>query len=150
MLFAPRTGFILQLNVHTVGGVVRPGEILMLIVPQSDNLIIQARLRPENITQVYEDQKALVRLPAFDQRKTPQILGEVIQVAADLMQPEPPNPAYYEVRVRLAAGELAKLDGVPLKPGMPVEVFIQTGNRTPLNYLLKPLKDQITHVFRER
>lgn len=149
-MFAPRTGFVHQLNVHTVGGVIGAGETVMLIVPESDKLIIQVRLRPEDITQVHRDQEALVRLPAFDQRNTPQIIGKVIQVAPDLKQPEAPNPAYYEARVQLNEGEISKLGDIPLKPGMPVEVFVQTGSRTPINYLLKPLSDQMAHAFKER
>ena len=149
-VYSPRTGYVLQLNVHTIGGVIKPGETLMLIVPENDDLVIKAKLRPEDVTQVYESQQALVRLPAFDQRKTPQIIGEIEHVGADLMQTDKNESAYYDTRVRLASDELAKLGDEPLKPGMPVEVFIQTSERTPLNYLIKPLLDQMAHAFRER
>jgi HlyD family secretion protein len=150
-LLAPRSGYVHQLAVHTVGGVIGEGETLMLIVPDNDDLVIEARLRPQDITQVHQGQRALVRLPAYDMRKTPQVIGEVVQIAADLKQPEHPNPAYYEARVKLSPEELAKLGtDQPLKPGMPVEIFVQTADRSPASYLVKPLADQIAHVFRER
>ena len=147
---APQTGYVHELDIHTIGGVIATGQTLMLIVPESDKLIIEAKVRPEDITQIHNGQQALVRLPSFDLRQTPQVTGNVEFVAADLTVPDPPDPSFYKVRLRMPAGEILKLGDVPLKPGMPVEVFVQTGERSPLSFLVKPLTDQFAHVFRER
>ena len=149
-IVAPQTGYVHELSIHTIGGVIASGETLMLIVPEADKLVIEAKVRPDDITQVHVGQNALVRLTAFDLRKTPQVTGEVVFVAADLTTPESPELPYYKVRIQMSAEELSKLGGEPLKPGMPVETFVQTGERSPLSFLLKPLSDQLAHVFRER
>lgn len=147
---APQTGYVHELDIHTIGGVIATGQTLMMIVPESDKLIIEAKVRPEDITQIHDGQQALVRLPSYDLRKTPQVTGKVEFVAADLTVPDPPDPSFYKVRLRMPASEILKLGDVPLKPGMPVEVFVQTGERSPLSFLVKPLTDQFAHVFRER
>ena len=147
---APRSGYIHQLDVHTIGGVVTAGEPLMLIVPKSDTLVLEAQVEPQKIDQVRGGQTAIVRFSAFDQSTTPELNGEVFRVSADLTQTSDDVPAYYTVWIRLATSELQRISDQDLKPGMPAEVFIQTGNRTALSYLLKPLTDQIKRTFRER
>jgi len=146
---APQTGIVHQLDVHTVGGVVSPGDTLMLIVPETDELSIEARVAPQDIDQLQIGQEAVLRLSAFNQRTTPQIKGTVSRIAADLTQDQKTGQTYYTVRVALAKSELSHLQGLKLVPGMPVEAFLQTGERVVLSYLLKPLSDQISRAFRE-
>ncbi|MFO0993717.1 MAG: HlyD family type I secretion periplasmic adaptor subunit [Hyphomicrobiales bacterium] len=146
---APRAGTVHQLAVHTIGGVIAPGADIMAIVPELDELVIDAHVRPEDIDQVNLGQMAQVRFPAFDLRTTPEIKGEVVQVAADLTQTSKDTPPYFAVRVRLGPDQLKLLGANKLRPGMPAEAFIQTQERSPLSYFLQPLTDQIAHTFRE-
>jgi HlyD family secretion protein len=146
---APREGTVHQLAVHTIGGVIAPGADMMAIVPELDELVIDTHVRPEDIDQVSLGQTAQVRFPAFDLRTTPEINGEVIQVAADLTQPSKDMPPYFAVRVRLGSDQLKLLGANKLRAGMPAEAFIQTQERSPLSYFLQPLTDQIAHTFRE-
>jgi HlyD family secretion protein len=146
---APQEGRVLQLAVHTIGGVIAPGEPIMLIVPEADNLTIEARIAPQDIDQLHTGQSALLRFSAFDQRTTPEIDGEVNLISADLTQDQRTGASYYLVHITPNSHELARLGNVKLVPGMPVEAFIQTGERTVLSYLVKPLRDQITKAFRE-
>ncbi len=149
-IFAPQTGIVHEKTVHTIGGVVTASEPLMLIVPERDELVLEAQVSPSDIDQVKRGQDAVVRFASFDRRTTPELNGTVTRVGADLTQLSPDIPPYYIVRITLLKDELDRLDGKALKPGMPAEVFIQTGARTALSYLLKPLTDQIAYTFRER
>jgi HlyD family secretion protein len=147
---APQNGIVYQATVHTVGGVIAPGEPLMLLLPEGDDLVLQAQVSPQDIDQIHEGQKALVRFSALKDRFTPEIHADVIHVAADISQVDAKSPPYYAVRLKLEAHTAEQLGGHTLKPGMPAEAFIQTGDRTPLSYLLKPLADQWAHTFREK
>jgi HlyD family secretion protein len=147
---APVTGTVHQLAVHTVGGVVAPAEVLMIIVPDGAGLEIDAHLPPDKIDQVREGQAAHVRLSAFNQRTTPELVGRVETVSADLVHEQGANAAYYDVRVALAAEEVARLGKLQLVAGMPAEVFLETGSRTMLSYLFKPMTDNLSRMFRER
>jgi HlyD family secretion protein len=149
VVIAPIAGDVYQVAVHTIGGVVGPGETLMLIVPQADELVLQAQVSPKDIDDIQVGQMAQVRFPAFGARMTPHVLAEVSQVSADTSRIDENSPPFYAVRLRIYLKELTKLGAHKLKPGMPAEAFIQTGARSPLSYLLKPLSDQITHAFRE-
>lgn len=149
-IVAPQDGRVFQRNVHTIGGVIQAGEALMLIVPDADALSIEAKVQPQQIDQLHVGQRAVLRFAAFNQRTTPELDGEVTHIAADVTQDEKRNEAFYSVRLRLADGELARLDGLKLVAGMPVEAFIQTDARTVLSYLVKPLHDQMIRAFRER
>ena len=146
---APQSGFIHQLNIHTVGGVIGAGETVMLIVPELDNLIIEARITPQDIDQVQVGQPADIRFSAFNQRTTPQVGGKVIYVSADLTQPQNNLPPYFAIKLRLNKGAIEKLGDNKLIPGMPAEAFVQTRSRSPMSYLLQPLKDQVERAFRE-
>jgi HlyD family secretion protein len=146
---APQTGRVHELAVHTVGGVISAGETLMLIVPENDTLSIEARVSPNDIDQVRPDQPVILRFSAFSQRTTPQLNGTINWISPDLTQDQHSNASYYTVRVRVSDGEIARLKGLKIIPGMPVETFIQTGDRTVLSYLVKPLTDQIMRSFRE-
>jgi HlyD family secretion protein len=147
---APQNGFVHQLAVHTIGGVVNPGEPIMLIVPQADSLVVEARIQPHDIDQVHAGQQVTLRFSAFSQRTTPEIFAKVSRVSADLTREAQTNVSYYTLRITIPEEELKKLDGKVLVPGMPVEAFIQTSSRTALSYLIKPFEDQIARAFRER
>ena len=147
---APQSGRIHQLAVHTVGGVIAPGEQIMLIVPDADALAIEAKIATQDINQVYFGQVATMRFVAFNQKTTPEIEGSVTMVSADLTQDQRTGATYYTVRIGLESEELTKLGASKLVPGMPVEVFLKTSERTALSYLTKPLIDQAERAFRER
>jgi HlyD family secretion protein len=146
---APITGTIYQLAVHTEGGVIGAGETLMLIVPEGDDLVLQAMVSPNDIDQVAPGQRAQVRFPAFNSALTPEVSGEVQQVAADTTQASENAPPAYAVRLVIPAKELEKLGENKLKPGMMAEAYIQTTARSPLSYLMKPLVDQFARALRE-
>jgi HlyD family secretion protein len=146
---APITGTIYQLAVHTEGGVIGAGETLMLIVPEGDDLVLQAQVSPNDIDQVKAGQPAQVRFPGFNARVTPEVFAEVQQVAADVSRVDANSPPFYAVRLIISAKEIEKLGDNKLKPGMNAEAFIQTGSRSPMSYLLKPLVDQVAHAMRE-
>ena len=147
---APRDGIVHQLKVHTIGAVVSPGEILMMIVPKEDDLIIEARVEPTQIDRVSPNQNARIRLPSFDQRTTPELQGRLQMVSADLVTDQATGLSFYHVRLIINDKEVQKLGGKHLVPGMPAEVYLQTGYRSILSYLLKPLTDQIAHAMKER
>ena len=147
---APQSGRVHQLTVHTVGGVISPGEQIMLIVPDADALAVEVKIAPRDIDQVYVGQAASMRFAAFDQKTTPEIEGDVSLVSADLMQDQRTGASYYTARVLLRPEELARLGNAKLLPGMPVDVFIKTPGRTALSYLIKPLRDQAERAFKER
>jgi HlyD family secretion protein len=149
-LVAPQDGKVFQQSVHTVGGVIQAGEAVMLIVPDGDSLAIEARIAPHEIDQVHMGQRAVLRFTAFNQRTTPELNGEVVRIGADVTQEEKKGESYYAVRIRIADDELARLDGLKLVAGMPVEAFIQTTPRTVMSYVVKPMHDQITRAFRGR
>ncbi|MEP3047961.1 MAG: HlyD family type I secretion periplasmic adaptor subunit [Roseibium sp.] len=149
-IVAPQTGYVHQLAVHTVNGVISPGETAMLIVPREDNLIVEAQIRPVDIDQLGQDQIARVRFPSFDQRTTPELNARLLSVSPDLTEDERTGMTYYTARLVLEEAELAKLGDKALVPGMPVEAFLTTQDRTVLSYLVKPVTDQIAHAMRER
>ncbi|MGA8902755.1 HlyD family type I secretion periplasmic adaptor subunit [Bradyrhizobium sp.] len=147
---APTSGVIQQLSVHSVGGVIRAGDSVMEIVPDLDDLQIEARLQPNDIDQVRKGQTAFVRFSAFNQRVTPQLSGTVSYVSPDTSRDQQTNAAYFTVRVSLSENERRRLGGLQLVPGMPAEVFMQTGSRTMMSYLLKPISDQMRRAFIEQ
>jgi HlyD family secretion protein len=153
-LRAPQAGVVHQLAAHTVGGVIATGEIIMQIVPRADELVVEAKIAPQDIDQVEPGTKVNVRIMAGNQRTTPEVTGVVTRVSADLTREQQqggqPALAYYTVRITLPADQVARLTDIRLVPGMPAEAYIQTSERTPLQYLLKPLEEQIARTFRER
>jgi HlyD family type I secretion membrane fusion protein len=146
---APQSGIVVGMRAHTVGGVIGPGEPVLDIVPAGDELVIEARMRPEDIDKVRVGQTAIVRLSAFDQRTTPELEGTVISTSADRVVDETTGAAFFLVRSRISEGELEKLAELQLVPGMPAETFVQTGSRTVLSYLLKPFSDGVARALRE-
>ncbi len=147
---APQDGVVDQLAVHTIGGVIAPGETIMVIVPDRDRLYAEARIRRTDVDQVRSGQLAALRLTAFDGRTTPEITGVVDQVSADAHTSEREDVSYYLVRINIPQDQLSRLGGRQLTPGMPVEAFIQTDRRTLLSYLTRPLSDQLRRAFREQ
>ncbi len=147
---APQDGKVYQLSVHTVGGVINAGEPLMLLVPADDALIVEARVPPQAIDQIRAGQGAALRFSAFNVRATPEILGSVSTVSPDISQDQRTGAPYYVVRISMTKDEIAHLGDLKLVPGMPVEAFIQTDDRTVMSFFVKPLQDQIAKAFRER
>lgn len=147
---SPVDGFVHQLSVFTVGGVISNAEPVMLIVPKGDKLVIEAKVSPNDIDQIHIDHEATVRFPAFNRRTTPTIFGRVATISPDLTKDAQTNTTYFVVRIAIPDGELSKLEGVKLSPGMPAEVQITTEQRSALSYLLKPFEDQYARAFKER
>jgi HlyD family secretion protein len=147
---APQDGTVHQLDVHTVGGVITPGEPIMLIVPDADALTVEARFQPQDIDQLHVGQAAVLRFSAFNQRTTPEINGEVKLVSPDVAQDQKSGAYYYTVRIAIPDTEMARLENLKLVPGMPVDAFLQASSRTFLSYLTRPLYDQVTRTFREK
>jgi HlyD family secretion protein len=147
---APIDGVVLQLTVHTVGGVITAGEAIMLIVPQTDTLQVEAKISPQEIDQIRVGQSAVLRFVAFSQRTTPELNGTVIRISADVSEDTKTGARFYTIRLDVTPEEVARLGAVKLVPGMPVEALIQTSPRTVMSYLIKPLHDQLARAFREK
>lgn len=149
-IVAPQSGTVHQLSVHTVSGVIANGETIMQIVPHADDLVVEAKVAPQDIDQLAIGAKTVVRIMAGNQRTMPDVEGALIRISADLTREPQTNLAYYVVRVSLDPQKIGRLGDLKLVPGMPAETFIQTQERTPLQYLLKPFQEQIARAFRER
>ncbi|HLH92172.1 MAG TPA: HlyD family type I secretion periplasmic adaptor subunit [Xanthobacteraceae bacterium] len=147
---APTAGIVHDLAVHTIGGVIKAGETVMEIVPDAGDLQVEARLSPKDVDQVKVGQSTLVRFSALSQRTTPQLSGVVSYVSADTTHDQQSNVSYYTVRVTLPAEAHRQLAGLQLVSGMPAEIFVETGSRTMMSYLLKPIADQLRRAFSER
>jgi HlyD family secretion protein len=147
---APQDGSVFQLAVHTVGGVITAGDPIMLIVPEADNLSVEVKVNPQDIDQLQLNQKAILRFSAFNARTTPEIEGIVTRISADTSTDQRTGQTYYTIRISMPAEQIERLGNVKLLPGMPVEAFVQTGDRTMLSYLMKPLHDQVMRAFREK
>jgi HlyD family secretion protein len=147
---APRAGIVHQSIVETVGGVVAPGETLMLIVPQDSRLIIEAQVSPMDVDRLVLGQTVSLRMVGLDARTTPELNAEVAALSPDLSHDQATGMSFYAARIQIPETELARLpDGQVLVPGMPAEAFIETGDRSVLSYLLHPLTEQLAHTFRE-
>jgi HlyD family secretion protein len=146
---APASGGVYGLQVHAVRSVIRAAEPLMYIVPQDRPLLIASRIDPIHIDQVFVGQEVTMRFSAFDQRTTPELIGKVITISADSFVDEATRVSYYRAEIIPNPEEYEKITGLDLLPGMPVESFIRTQDRTPMNYLLKPLADYFNKSFRE-
>lgn len=146
---APVAGVVLGLQVTTPQAVLRPAEPVLYVIPQDRPLVITARIAPIHIDEVSVGQAAELVFPAFSARDTPRLTGRVTRVSADALSDPQSGATYYTAELELAEGERTRLGDRVLVPGMPVEVFLQTGRRTPLAYLVKPFTDYFTHAFRE-
>ena len=146
---APIDGIVHGLAFHTPRGVIAPGQEVLKIVPQSEELVIEARVSPKDIDEVVPDQMAVVRLSSFNRSVTPEIDAQITHVSADLSRDEARDVSYYTVLLKLTDEPLQSMDGISLLPGMPADIFIATQQRTVLSYLVRPLTDQFQRAFRE-
>jgi HlyD family secretion protein len=128
---------------------VTPGEAIMLIVPATDELNVEARIGPHDVDQIVVGQPAVLRFSAFSHNTTPELVGEVIRISPDVRHDPRTNEPYYVVRIEVPPAELDKLGGLKLVPGMPVEAFLKTTPRTVASYFVKPLRDQVQKAFRD-
>lgn len=147
---APVSGIVYGLQVHAPRSVVRPADPVLYLVPQDRPLVIAAKVETTDIDKIFVDQPVTLRFSAFDQRQTPELFGTVTQVSADAFEEANSPVSYYRVEIELNEGERDRLpEGTVLIPGMPVETFIRTDDRSPMAYLVKPLADYFTKAFRE-
>lgn len=147
---APVSGIIYDIRVFALRSVIRPAEPILHIIPQNRPLVISAQVEPIHIDKLSIGQDVTLRFSALDQSKTPELIGQVKLISADALQDENTRQSYFRVEIVLSEGEQDKLpEGATLVPGMPVEAFIRTANRTPMTYLVKPLSDYFTKAFRE-
>ena len=147
---SPSDGFIHQSIAHTVGGVINPGEPIMLVVPEAEALDVEVRVNPAEIDQVHIGQPAKIQVHAFNRRTTPQLKGEVSRISADVTKDPQTGVSYYVVRLKIGPEELAKLGENKLTAGMMADSFITTSDRTALDYLTRPIRDQIARAMNER
>ncbi len=147
-IYAPQSGTVYQLAVHTRGQVIKGGETLMTIVPERDTLVGLVKVSPADIDQLYSGQQTLVTFSAFDRGTTPTINASLSSISPDLKQDPQMGTLYYQARIAVSPEEMERLGAVDVVPGMPIEVFINTGDRTLVSYFLKPLTDQMNRAFR--
>jgi HlyD family type I secretion membrane fusion protein len=146
---APRSGIVQDIQFHTIGGVIKPGEVLMEIAPQDDELVVRAQVLPTNIDSVAVGQRAEVRLTALNARTTPAVYGFVMSVSGDSLTDPRSNAPYFLTRIEIPVEERKKLGASKLTAGMPADVIIKTGERTVLNYMLKPMIDAFARGLNE-
>ncbi|SMX38174.1 HlyD family type I secretion periplasmic adaptor subunit [Octadecabacter ascidiaceicola] len=147
---APVSGIVYGLTVFGSRAVVKPGDPLLYLVPQDRPLVIATQVSPNDVDVLTIGQQVSLRFTALDDRTTPELYGTVAVVSADAFTDSATRASYFRAEIRLNDGELARLaDGTTLIPGMPVEAFIRTADRTPINYLTRPLTDYIARVFRD-
>jgi HlyD family secretion protein len=146
---APQSGTIDKLAYTTIGSAVPPNQPILQIVPDRDALIVTARVRPADVEQLRLGQHARVTFAGLDRQTTPDVAGTLIFISADLTQDQHTGQSFYRIKVRLDSSEAAVVSRLALKPGMPAEVFVETGDRSILSFITKPLFDQIRHAFRE-
>ncbi|EYD78370.1 Type I secretion membrane fusion protein, HlyD family [Rubellimicrobium mesophilum DSM 19309] len=147
---APVSGVVYGMQVFAPRSVIRPAEPILYLVPQDRPLVVASQVEPIHVDEVHVGQEVMLRFPAFNQRETPEIAGRIVQLSADAFHDEATRRSYYRADIEIEDGEAAKLpEGLELLPGMPVEAYIETGERTPLSFLVKPLSDYFTKAFRE-
>jgi HlyD family secretion protein len=146
---APSDGYVHQLNVHTIGGVISPAEPVMNIVPVNDKLELEARVLPNEIDQVKIGQKSTVKVHASNARNMPDLHGTVSRISADVSKDQQTGATFYTIRIELPQDELKKLGNLHLIAGMQAEVFVEVNERTPFEYFFKPMQEQIARAFRE-
>jgi HlyD family secretion protein len=147
---SPMDGVVHQLNVHTVGGVISPAEPVMIVVPLEEQLEVEARVAPTDVDQLRVGQAAVVKVMAGNQRVTPELKGAVSRVSPDVTKEQQTGATYYTVRIAVPQSERTRLGDLTILPGMVAESYIRTVDRTPFEYIIRPLKDQIDRAGRER
>jgi HlyD family type I secretion membrane fusion protein len=146
---APTDGFVVNLQVHTPGGVIKPGETVLDIVPDNVQLIVEAQVNTADIDSVYIDAPAQIRFPAFSQRFSLPAEGKVLSVSADSLEDERTGNYYYLARVQIENLENAEIKVTQLRPGMQADVMIVTGERTALDYFVNPIILSFNRALRE-
>ncbi|TPK56096.1 HlyD family type I secretion periplasmic adaptor subunit [Mesorhizobium sp. B2-4-19] len=146
---ASQSGTVQESAIHTIGGVIAPGEVIMMIVPDTDNLVVDALIPPSRIDDVRPGQHVSIRFPAFDAGTTPACQGSVKRISADLIKDQQKQLSYFSARINVENKAACLTDAKVLKPGMPAEVHISTDERSVWSYLLKPLTDQMSRAFRQ-
>ncbi|MER9527915.1 HlyD family type I secretion periplasmic adaptor subunit [Mesorhizobium sp. M0292] len=146
---APQSGTVQESSIHTIGGVIAAGEVLMMIVPDTGNLVVDALIAPSRIDDVRPGQRVSIRFPAFDAGTTPACQGSVRRISADLIKDQQRQLSYFSARINVEDKSTCLTDAKVLKPGMPAEVHISTDEHSVWSYLLKPLTDQMSRAFRQ-
>lgn len=146
---SPIDGVVVGLNIHTVGGVIQPGFHIMDVVPQNDPLIVEAQISPALISKVNVGLPVDINFPALDRHTTPTIPGDVLTVSADRLTDQRTGAPYYLAQVKVTTEGMKMIGKQQIKPGMPAAVVVKTGERSMLNYLLKPLFDRMSLAFKE-
>ena len=146
---ATGSGIVVDLKIDTVGQVLQPGAVLLEIVPENDELIVEARIRPADIDNIAVGLNAEVVFSAFSRAQIPKLSGQVIYVSADILTDTRTSVSYYLAKVSVQKNDFFKSKPIKLLPGMPADVFIVTGERTPLSYLTQPLRDSMFRAWRE-
>ncbi|WJI62270.1 HlyD family type I secretion periplasmic adaptor subunit [Mesorhizobium sp. C416B] len=146
---APQSGTVQESSIHTIGGVIAAGEVLMMIVPDTGNLVVDALIAPSRIDDVRPGQRVSIRFPAFDAGTTPACQGSVKRISADLIKDQQRQLSYFSARINVEDKSTCLTDAKVLKPGMPAEVHISTDEHSVWSYLLKPLTDQMSRAFRQ-
>lgn len=146
---APVDGVVYDMQVFAERSVIRPADPVLFIVPQDRPLVIQTQVDPIHIDQVYPGQPVTLRLPSFDARTTPELFGEIIRVSPDAFTDQATGLTHYQAEILPNEGETDRLNGQPMLPGMPVEAYLRTDDRTPMGYLIKPFADYFNRAFRE-
>jgi HlyD family secretion protein len=147
---APRDGVVLDMRIFALRAVVQAADPILYVVPISDELVVETRIRPQDIDQVWPGQPARLRFAAFNQRTTPEVAATVLRISPDALQDQATGETYYSAEITLAPEALDLLDGLTLIAGMPVDAFIQTGARSPLAYLVQPMTDFLARAWREQ
>ena len=147
-IVAPDTGIVNGMQVHTIGGVIGSGATIAEIVPKSDDLIVEASVNPMDIDRISEGQEARIRFSTFGSR-APTIFGTLVSLSADALSNDAMGTSYYLARVEVSPNSMKDLGDLALLPGMPAEVYINTGSRTLLQYLFKPFSNAISRSFNE-
>lgn len=146
---SPQSGYVSAMTVFAKGAVVQPGETILTVVPAEDDLLVEAKVSSKDIDQIHPDQDVRLRFSAFNQKTTPEFHGDIVRISPDAVTDTHTGTMYYSVRVRFGALSALEKHDIKLVPGMPAEVFITTGERTMLSYLLKPFLDQMARAFKE-
>ncbi|WP_243697996.1 HlyD family type I secretion periplasmic adaptor subunit, partial [Rhodovulum bhavnagarense] len=148
-LRAPVDGRVFGMTVFARRAVIRPADPVLYLIPQNQPLVIEARVDPIHVDEVYPGQEVNLRFAAFNMRTTPTLLGRVVKLSADSFTDERSGASFYRAEIVIDPGEADKLEGQQIVPGMPVETYIRTAERSPLAYLAKPLTDYFTRAFRD-
>lgn len=147
---APVSGIVYAMQVTTPRSVIRTAEPLLYLVPQDRPLVIAAQVSPTNVDEIAVGQEVNLRLSSLDQRTTPELKGQILLISADALDDETTGASYFRAEITLSPGEIDRLPaGTQLVPGMPVDAFIKTGDRSPMTYLLKPVTDYFVKSWRE-